>query len=149
MGKTSFMKPAQNFKNHPKLVKGFHGLLSFCILALLGGSVSYFFLAEEGHAYPASLFLLTTFIFLVLVWYTRQFPLKAQDRAIRAEENLRHYVLTGKLLPAKLRMGQIIALRFAPDEEFLPLIDRAIKEGLSQKEIKMAIKNWKPDHYRV
>jgi hypothetical protein len=111
--------------------------------------VSYFFLAEEGHAYPASLFLLTTFIFLVLVWYTRQFPLKAQDRAIRAEENLRHYVLTGKLLPAELRMGQIIALRFAPDEEFLLLIDRAIKEGLSQKEIKMAIKNWKPDYYRV
>jgi hypothetical protein len=84
-----------------------------------------------------------------MMWYTRQFPLKAQDRAIRAEENLRHYVLTGKLLPAELRMGQIIALRFAPDEEFLPLIDRAIKEGLSQKEIKMAIKNWKPDYYRV
>ncbi len=143
------MKPAQNFKNHPKLVKGFHGVLFLSILALLGGSVSYFFLAEEGHAYPASLFLLTTFIFLVLVWYTRQFPLKAQDRAIRAEENLRHYVLTGKLLPAELRMGQIIALRFAPDEEFLLLIDRAIKEGLSQKEIKMAIKNWKPDYYRV
>jgi hypothetical protein len=143
------MKPAQNFKNHPKLVKGFHGVLFLSILALLGGSVSYFFLAEEGHAYPASLFLLTTFIFLVLVWYTRQFPLKAQDRAIRAEENLRHYVLTGKLLPDGLRMGQIIALRFAPDEEFLLLLDRAIKEGLNQKEIKMAIKNWKPDYYRV
>ncbi|MDG2415210.1 MAG: DUF6526 family protein [Flavobacteriaceae bacterium] len=28
-------------------------------------------------------------------------------------------------------------------------MDRAIKEGLSQKEIKMAIKNWKPDYYRV
>ncbi|MDO7628867.1 MAG: DUF6526 family protein [Flavobacteriaceae bacterium] len=46
-------------------------------------------------------------------------------------------------------MGQIIALRFAPDEEFLPLIDRAIKEQLTQKEIKMAIKNWKPDYNRL
>jgi hypothetical protein len=143
------MKPAQNFKNHPQLVKGFHGVLFLSILALLGGSVSYLFLAEEGHAYPASLFLLTVLVFLIMAWYTRQFPLKAQDRAIRAEENLRHYVLTGKLLPDGLRMGQIIALRFAPDEEFLPLLDRAIKEGLSQKEIKMAIKNWKPDYYRV
>jgi len=143
------MKTEQNFKNHPKLVKGFHGLLFLSILALLGGSVSYLFLAEEGHTYPASLSILTAWVFIVMMWYTRQFPLRAQDRAIRAEENLRHYVLTGKLLPAELRMGQIIALRFAPDEEFLQIIDRAIKEGLSQKEIKMAIKNWKPDYYRV
>ena len=112
------MKTEQNFKNHPKLVKGFHGLLFLSILALLGGSVSYLFLAEEGHTYPASLSILTAWVFIVMMWYTRQFPLRAQDRAIRAEENLRHYVLTGKLLPAELRMGQIIALRFAPDEEF-------------------------------
>jgi hypothetical protein len=57
------MKPAQNFKNHPKLVKGFHGLLSFCILALLGGSVSYFFLAEEGHALPGKSFFTDYFYF--------------------------------------------------------------------------------------
>ena len=97
----------------------------------------------------ATLFILTSWIFVVMMWYTRQFPLKAQDRAIRAEESLRHYVLTGKLLPTELRMGQIIALRFAPDGEFLPLIDRAIKEQLTQKEIKMAIKNWKPDYNRL
>ena len=52
LGKTSFMKPAQNFKNHPQLVKGFHGLLFLSILALLGGSVSYLFLAEEGTHLP-------------------------------------------------------------------------------------------------
>jgi hypothetical protein len=83
------------------------------------------------------------------MWFTRSFPLKAQDRAIRAEESLRHYVLTGKLLPSELKMSQVIALRFAPDDEFLALIDRAIKEKMTNKEIKMAIKNWKPDHYRV
>ena len=143
------MKTEQNFKNHPILIKGFHGLLFLSILALLGGGVSYLLLSEEGHAYPATLFILTSWIFVVMMWYTRQFPLKAQDRAIRAEESLRHYVLTGKLLPTELRMGQIIALRFAPDEEFLPLIDRAIKEQLTRKEIKMAIKNWKPDYNRL
>lgn len=143
------MKTEQNFKNHPILIKGFHGLLFLSILALLGGGVSYLLLAEERHTYPATLFILTSWIFVVMMWYTRQFPLKAQDRAIRAEESLRHYVLTGKLLPTELRMGQIIALRFAPDEEFLPLIDRAIKEQLTQKEIKMAIKNWKPDYNRL
>ena len=37
---------------------------------------------------------------LLLFVFVRAFPLKAQDRAIRAEEQLRHYVLTGKLLDA-------------------------------------------------
>jgi hypothetical protein len=46
------------------------------------------------------------------------FALRAQDRAIRAEENLRHFILTGKPFDSRLRMSQIIALRFAPDDEF-------------------------------
>jgi hypothetical protein len=83
------------------------------------------------------------------MWYLRIFPLKAQDRAIRAEENLRHYVLAGKLLPPNLKISQIVALRFAPDDEFLPLIERTLDKNLTQKEIKKEIKNWKPDYYRV
>jgi hypothetical protein len=89
------------------------------------------------------------FILAILWIYIRTFPLKAQDRAIRAEENLRHYVLTGKLFPTQLKMQQIIALRFAPDSEYLALLDRAIKENLSNKEIKAAIQNWKADHHRL
>jgi hypothetical protein len=46
-------------------------------------------------------------------------------------------------------MGQVIALRFAPDDEFPGLTERSIRENLSSKEIKMAIQNWKADHYRV
>jgi hypothetical protein len=75
--------------------------------------------------------------------------LKAQDRAIRAEENLRHYVLTGKLLPPNLKISQIVALRFAPDDEFLPLIEQTLDKNLTQKEIKKEVKNWKSDEYRV
>jgi len=79
----------------------------------------------------------------------RSFSLKAQDRAIRAEENLRYFVLTGKLLDKTLSISQIIALRFAPDEEFIPLVDTAIKDNLSNTEIKKTIKNWKADHHRA
>ena len=85
----------------------------------------------------------------VMAWYIRIFPLKAQDRAIRAEERLRYYMLTKKEYPQSLRMSQIIALRFASDEEFVALLDRAVKEQLSANEIKMAITNWKGDYYRV
>jgi hypothetical protein len=58
-------------------------------------------------------------------------------------------VITGKTLPEELTMRQIIGLRFASDEEFVDLVDRAIKEKLSENQIKKEIKNWKPDTYRV
>jgi len=79
----------------------------------------------------------------------RSFSLKAQDRAIRAEENLRHFVLTGKVLDKSLTIRQIIALRFAPDEEFIALAERAVKENLSNDDIKKAVKNWKEDNHRA
>ena len=139
----------QNFKNHGRLVVGFHGVLFLALLALLIGAVYHLFRTTSENLYLASLVVLIALILIIMAWYIRMFPLKAQDRAIRAEENLRYYVLTGKLLPKELRMSQIIALRFASDEEFLPLLDKALKEKLSAKEIKMEIKNWKADFYRV
>lgn len=85
----------------------------------------------------------------MIFWYARVFALRAQDRAIRAEENFRYYLLTGKAFPRELAMGQIIALRFAPDEELAELVTRAINEKMKSKEIKAAIKNWRADHHRA
>ncbi len=62
---------------------------------------------------------------------------------------MRYYVLTGKLLDKEITMKQIIALRFAPDDELIALADKALKEKMSNKEIKLAIKNWKADHHRM
>jgi hypothetical protein len=86
---------------------------------------------------------------LLLFVFCRVFPLKAQDRAIRAEENLRHYVMTGKLLDARLTLKQIVGLRFASDGEFAALAKKAADEGLSQDAIKRAIQSWRPDHDRL
>ena len=139
----------QSFKNHAKLVTGFHGVLFVALVALLAGSVYHLFRTTSENLYLASLMVLIAIILILMAWYVRTFPLKAQDRAIRAEENMRHYVMTGKLLPSDLRMSQIIALRFASDDEFLPLMEKALKEKLSAKEIKSSIKSWKGDYYRV
>lgn len=139
----------QNFKNHAKLVTGFHGVLFVALVALLAGSVYHLFRTTSENLYLASLMVLIAIILILMAWYVRTFPLKAQDRAIRAEENMRHYVMTGKLLPSDLRMSQIIALRFASDDEFLSLMEKALKEKLSAKEIKSSIKSWKGDYYRV
>ena len=62
---------------------------------------------------------------------------------------MRHFVITGKTLDPRLTIGQIIALRFAPDEEYLELIQRTIAENLEPADIKKAIKNWKADHHRA
>jgi hypothetical protein len=77
------------------------------------------------------------------------FAVTAQDRAIRAEENLRHYVLTGKLLDPRLSVWQVIALRFASDDEFAALAARAAQENLEPKAIKQAVQHWRPDLHRV
>jgi hypothetical protein len=139
----------QNVKNHPQMVPGFHYVTFGAIVALLGGSINYLLRATPENKYLASLLVLTSITFILIAWYARSFPLKAQDRAIRAEESLRYYIMTGKALPSELRIGQIIALRFASDAEYLALLERAIKENLSSKDIKLAIQNWKADYHRV
>ncbi len=139
----------QDYSNHSRLVAGWHGLTFFAILAFWIGSFVNLADAEGPALYSASLLSVTGFIFICFFVFVRMFALKAQDRAIRAEENLRHFALTGKLLPASLRIGQIVALRFAADEEFAALAVKAAAENLTGKEIKLSINNWKADTYRV
>lgn len=139
----------QNYKNHPQMVPGFHYLGMFSILALVGGSINYLLRATPDNKYLAALLVLTSIILAILWIYIRVFPLKAQDRAIKAEEGLRYFIMTGKAFPSELKLSQIIALRFASDAEYLALLDRAIKENLSNKDIKLAIQNWKADYHRV
>ena len=141
--------PEQNFKNHNRLVPLYHFVTSAALLALTIGSFINLFDAEKDNLYSASLISFLSLILWVMYWYIRAFALKAQDRAIRAEENFRHFIITGKPFPAGLRMGQIIALRFASDEEFLALAAEAVDKNLDQKSIKMKIKNWRADTHRA
>jgi hypothetical protein len=97
----------------------------------------------------AVLLLLTGIALAAGYFMFRTFALKAQDRAIRAEENLRHFVMTGRLHDKSLSIHQIIALRFASDEEFLALAEQAVKENMSSREIKEAIKSWRADYHRA
>jgi hypothetical protein len=141
----------QNYSNHRQYVPMFHVFLfGLLVLTLIGASVNlYHSLGDHQRLYSASLLLVLTLSVIMLFFFARLFPLKAQDRAIRAEENLRHFALTGKLLDARLTTRQIVGLRFAPDEEFVALAQRAVLEGLAEDSIKRAIKNWKADTYRV
>lgn len=141
----------QKFSNHSQVVPLYHFVLLVAILALIAGSINNLVSAlNTGEdLYNASLICLISFIVLLLAWFTRAFALKAQDRAIRAEEQLRYFAITGKLPDLKLTLSQIIALRFAPNNEFVDLAHRAVQENLSAKDIKKAIVHWKADYYRV
>ena len=141
----------QNYSNHGRMVPMFHYVAFSAALFLFLLSIIHFIktIGEgSGRLQAAGMLSMATAIILAL-WFARTFALKAQDRAIRAEENFRYYIATGKPLDSKLHMRQIIALRFAGDNEFVVLVKKAVDENLSAKQIKMAITNWKADYNRV
>ena len=87
-----------------------------------------------------------------LGWISRIYTVKLQDRIIMLETKVR----AAELLPAgadaqldKLNSKQIAALRFASDEEFGGLLERAARENLQPKDIKASIKSWRPDPHRT
>ena len=141
----------QTYATHRQLVPMYHVVTFFLLVAILIGSAVNLWrtIGSGASPYSASLILaLTVAVFFVYV-YSRVFALKAQDRAIRAEEQLRHYVLTGALLDRRLTVRQIVGLRFASDAEFVALAKRAAEDNMAPEAIKKAVKAWRPDSYRA
>jgi hypothetical protein len=138
--------PEQNFKNHARYVPLFHFILLGIDVAILVLSVINII---SGITLLSVMFVLMAMALLISFFKIRSFPLAAQDRAIRAEENLRYFSLTGKLLDKGLTMQQIIALRFADDDEFTDLAAKALQDKMSNKQIKQAVQKWRADHHRA
>jgi hypothetical protein len=141
----------QNYANHGQIVPMFHYVtLGILQLTFIGSCVNlYQSWGDHTRFYSASLLVTLSVGTMLTALYARSFALRAQDRAIRAEEQLRHYIMTGKLLDQRLGIRQIIGLRFASNEEFVALAQRAADQNMSPKDIKQAVKNWRADTYRV
>lgn len=139
----------QNYKNHRQIVFSYHVLTVLGMIALFVGSIINLVRSSKDNLYSASLLVLVSVLIISIAIHSRRYGLKVQDRAIRAEENFRYFVLTGKRLDSRLTLSQIIALRFASDEEFPSLAQKALEEGLTNDAIKRQIKVWRPDTYRV
>ena len=140
----------QNYSNHTRYVAGFHIVLStLLLLGIVGAAVNVYRHIHFEALLSALLILLLFICAFIMFWFIRTFPIRAQDRAIRAEESLRYFILSGKQIDKRLTLSQIIALRFAEDEEFLALADKAVAENLSSKQIKQSIHSWRADHHRV
>ncbi len=141
----------QNYKNHGLMApKAYYVGIVLALIVIVFSLIYGENIPKEWDGSLLPVLFLDLCIGVVLIgYYARAFALKAQDRAIRAEENLRHFAMTGKLLDKRLTINQVIALRFASDEEFVMLAQKAADDNMSNKEIKTAIKNWRGDYYRV
>ncbi len=143
----------QNFKNHTRYFPLHHFVVTPLTLIILAWSlVNLFTVWGTDEVSQAGYFLAIAFALALLPVIARIYALKSQDRIIRLEMRQRYFELTGKSflkLENKLRLSQIIALRFAGDDELLTLMDKAIKDKMRSKEIKKSIKNWQEDRRRV
>ena len=83
----------QNFKNHGRYIFLFHIATWGAVLAVIIGSIINLVHSSKENLYSASLLVVVSLILASLSWYSRQFALRAQDRAIRVEENFRHLFL--------------------------------------------------------
>lgn len=141
----------QNYNNHRRLNPVHHFILTPITMVIFVWSIIN--ALQDGQSLSQKIyFTLTATILLILGLLARTYGLRNQDRIIRVEMRLRYFELTGTSFSAKekqLRMAQIIALRFASDDELLGLMDRTISENLSGTDIKKAIKNWQADNMRV
>lgn len=135
----------QNYANHAHQPRQtlIAALFAFVALGLL---VTHLF--KEPTLVNGALVSLTASV-IVLVSISRAYIVKLQDRIIRTEMRMRLERLGRGADFDRLEHRQLIALRFASDAEMPALIDRAIREKLSSKDIKQAVKDWQADDYRT
>ena len=139
----------QNLKNHGRLDPPYHFVLVTVLAVNLFIMLSYAW--HDLNYYTEWLVVLSIAAFIPL-GKLRTYPLKVQDRVIRLEERLRLQALAPAEWHAqiyRLTEDQLIALRFASDDEVVELAKQALEENLSRKQIKERIKIWRPDYYRV
>ncbi len=143
------MSKPQSFANHAKFDPPFH----FFVLPVLLVNiflVAYFYFRSPGLG--GAWIVLVSVSLLLFAGRTRRFVTHLQDRIIRLEERLRLAALLQEPLRSRINEltdSQLIGLRFASDAELPVLMQRALDEKLSRRDIKEVIVDWRPDHARV
>jgi len=142
--------PIQTRASHRRFIPAWH----FFVLPILGINVVVTAVRLARAPSLGNAWVVIVAIALLLgIFFSRSMPLRAQDRVIRLEEQLR----LDRILPPDLRARideltpeQFIGLRFAPDEEVSELTGRSLSGELKTRtDIKRAIQNWRADHFRV
>lgn len=96
--------------------------------------------------------LLVALTLFPLTAISRWYVVALQDRIILLEMQVR----AARVLPAgqdellaQLSPKQVVALRFASDDELGDLLARAVREQMTPDAIKQAVRQWRPDYLRT
>jgi len=139
----------QSLKSHTKFDPPFHFFLAPVALVILIATIVQ--MVRQPGRYNAAHIVVALWA-LIAVFKIRIYALKVQDRVIRLEERLRLKELAPPALEGRigeLTVDQLIGLRFASDGEVADLAQRALAGNWNRKQIKEAIKTWRPDYWRV
>lgn len=144
------MSQTQTYRNHAKLIPGFH---YFVLPVVIINFVSAVMRAIRFPSWDTALTALLGAALVVGFFYARVFALTVQDRVIRLEMRLRMRELLPPDVVARIpefTPAQLVALRFASDAELPVLARRVLDERLTDRRvIKQMIKDWEADHLRA
>jgi hypothetical protein len=143
------MSENQNLKNHARFDPAYHFLLfgTYLLNLIYAGFHLY-----RQPSLSSGWYMVLSLVAIVPLLKLRTYPLKVQDRVIRLEERLRLQALAPQEWYARLyglNEGQLIALRFASDDEVVELAKVALEQNLNRKQIKERIRGWRADDLRV
>ncbi|MGC8549373.1 MAG: DUF6526 family protein [Acidobacteriaceae bacterium] len=139
----------QDLKHHARFDPIFHYFLTWISLASIIIAIVY---AIQHPGFYSAWIAVVAVAGLFVLLRLRTYPLKVQDRVIRLEERLRLQALApAEWHPQIYRLSedQLVALRFASDQEVVELAQQALAQNLNRKQIKERIQTWRPDHWRV
>lgn len=140
----------QTFANHTRWQPPFHFFVAPVLLINVIWAVQLF---VKNPNPTSGWWIIVSIALVVLATLARVNSLKVQDRLIRLEERLRYQQVLSPALCQKangLSEGQIIALRFAGDDELEELVNGVLAGKFSKNsDIKRAIRNWRSDTFRV
>jgi Family of unknown function (DUF6526) len=140
----------QNYANHARTHPPFHFVLLPGALVLL--ILTIINVVQHYARLDAWILLLVGLLFPLAAFLLRTNALRVQDRLIRLEERLRMEALLSADLSTRvgeLTESQLIALRFASDNELPALVAKVLAAKMQSKDIKQAIVTWRADTFRV
>lgn len=142
----------QNYSNHSRYYVPHHFIFYPVVLTCAGVSLYQMICKPEQTLIWLAIMGLFLLIAALSFMMRQHYALNNQNRIVRLEMYYRYFASTHKRLDTlekPLTFVQLAALRFASDEEFVGLVERAINEKLSADEIKKSILHWKADYMRV
>jgi len=143
------MSETQSLKNHARLDPAYHVLL--LVIYVLNLVYAGFHVYRQPSL-SSGWYVVLSLVAIVPLLKIRSYSLKVQDRVIRLEERLRLQALAPQEWHThlyRLTEDQLIALRFAADDEVVGLAKQAVEQNLNRKQIKERIRTWRPDNWRV